>query len=567
MIAGAGVERRQRSDWWVPTAVGLSLLAGSLLMASRNWVPVGDVALMELRLQAMPEDMPLVGVYSRFGWWHPGPAFLVWSWLGYIAGGASSASLLLSIAVLHVVVLVAAWWLARQVNVVAANALLLAGVTALLVRPIDQVLTPWNPYVGLVGVLLLVAAGWGWASGRPASAFLILPWGSFLVQSHVGYAPVVVAVVLTAAALMLINGWYRQRHEANESDSGRAPWRALLWGVAVSVLLWLPPLFQQLTVTPGNLGALATQVGGETQGLAAGVATVRAAFTVPMDLGPDFTGGLPATTSGVPWLLLLPVAALLMALARRRGEQITAMVLIAAVLVAAVVSVAGVTPPAFEYLVPWLPSVVLLALIWSTWVLLDPLLGNWRWWSTVVGAAAVAVSLVVAVALGTSPPPLAPYGTAAQQLWQAVSADAAAETTGTGAGQGVAVPITVVGEPQDESALAVAQGMVALANSTGADVALDEATSARVEGAVPADSAERTRYVVRSYTLGQPIPVGERVVATYDPFTTAQWAELTRIDAELAAPGIDPLKRLALATQRAEITGDRRAFEVLAPQA
>lgn len=558
----SGTPLLRRSDWWVPLGVAVSLVTGAWLMASKGWFTVGDVALMELRLQAMPEDMPLVGVYSRFGWWHPGPAFLLWSWAGYALGGASGAALLMSIAVLHVAVLVGAWWLARQVNVVAAQALLFAALVSLLVRPIDQVVTPWNPYVGLAGVLLLVAAAWGFAASRAAGAFVLLPWGSFLVQSHVGYLPVVAAVVLTAVGLVLAEAWWRRVSKA--TTARRTPWRALGLGAVAAAFMWIPPVVQQITGNPGNLGLLASQLGGESQGLQAGLATMRAAFAVPMGLGPTFAGELPESQTAVPWLVLLPIAAVLVALVRRHREQIFAMAFVAAVLVAAVVSVAGLTPPAFEYLVPWLPSVVWLALAWSGWVLLDPLLGRWRGWSTMVGAAAVAVSLVVAVGLGTAQPPLAPYGVAAERLWSAVATDAA--VSGTSGEAGVTTsPITLLGDPSDEPTQAVAQGMAALAVPAGADVAVDAAVAARVEGVLPSDGPGRTRYVVRTYTPGLTTPPGLRVVATYDPFTPAQWAELTRLDAALAQPDLDPLTRLVLATESAQIAQGQRAFQVLAP--
>lgn len=561
---------RRPSDWWVPLGVALSLLIGAVLMASKGWVTVGDVALMELRLQAMPEDMPLVGVYSRYGWWHPGPAFLLWSWLGYTVGGGTGAALLMSIAVLHVAVLVCAWWLARQVNVVAAQALMLAAVVSLLVRPIDLVLTPWNPYVGLAGVLLLVAAGWGLAARRSAAAFVLLPWSSFLVQSHVGYLPVVAAVVLTAFGLMVIDEFFRRRAHAGGAPRVAVPWRALLLGAVVSAVMWLPPVVQQITGDPGNLGLLAAQLGGDSQGLQAGLATMRAAFAVPMTLGPNFVGELPGDPTAMPWLLVLPIAAGLVALVRRRREQIFAMVLLAAVLVAALVSVAGLTPPAFEYLVPWLPSVVWLTLTWSVWVLVDPFLGQRRWWATVVGAAAVTVAVFVGVGLAKAPPPLAPFGTAAEQLWSAVAADAALGA-GEPGGEGGApsgpttTPLTLIGDPTDEPTQAVAQGMAALAVPAGADVAVDEAVASRVERVVAVDGPGRTRYVVRTYAPGLPTPEGQRVVATYDPFTAAQWVEITRLEGELANPDLDPLTRLVLATELAELQQGQQAFQVLAP--
>lgn len=556
---------KRRSDWRVPVGVALSLLTGAALMAAKGWVTVGDVALMELRLQAMPEDMPLVGVYSRYGWWHPGPAFLLWSWAGYTVGGGSGAALLMSIAVLHVAVLVCAWWLARQVNVVAAQALMLAAVVSLLVRPVDQVVTPWNPYVGLAGVLLLVAAGWGLTARRAAAAFVLLPWSSFLVQSHVGYLPVVAAVVLTAVGLIVIDEFTQRRSRASAGSYVSVPWRALLGGAVVSAVMWLPPVVQQITGDPGNLGLLAAQLGGDSQGLQAGLATMRAAFAVPMTLGPNFVGELPADATAVPWLLLLPIAAVLVALVRRRREQVFAMVLLAAVLVAALVSVAGLTPPAFEYLVPWLPSVVWLTLAWSVWVLVDPFLGTRKWWPTVVGAVAVATSVFLAVGLARTPPPLAPFGVAAEQLWAAVAVDAAADAGDADAAGPTTTPITIIGDPSDEPTQAVAQGIAALAVPAGADVAVDEAVASRVERVVPVDGPGRTRYVVRTYAPGLPTPEGQRVVATYDPFTAEQWAQITRLESELAVPDLDPLTRLVLATELAELQQGEQAFQILAP--
>jgi len=53
----------------------LPVLVVIVTRLGRTWVPVGDLALVDLRVRDVwSADIPLIGTYNRFGWNHPGPA-------------------------------------------------------------------------------------------------------------------------------------------------------------------------------------------------------------------------------------------------------------------------------------------------------------------------------------------------------------------------------------------------------------------------------------------------------------------------------------------------------------
>ena len=81
--------------------------------------------------------------------------------------------------------------------------------------------------------------------------------------------------------------------------------------------MWLPPLWQQLTGQPANLTAL---LGNQTdEGARVGLGKAVGAMTHLFALPPDWTNptAVMATAPVIPWLLILPVAALALAVRRR----------------------------------------------------------------------------------------------------------------------------------------------------------------------------------------------------------------------------------------------------------
>lgn len=515
-------------------------------MAARNtWVPTGDLALLQLRLQAMPENPPELGVYSRLGWSHPGPAFWWIMWAGFTTLGATSGALLITMAALHAALLVLAWWLVRRCSSSAAVWVVAAGVAVLWARGSDVVLSPWNPYVGVTGVLALLGAGIAFGVARDGwGAFFLLPIASLLVQSHVGYTPLAVIVTAVAVVLALLGS----------SGRGPLPWFAFTCGSLVAVGMWLPPLFEQFNGDPGNLVAIITGVTGTaTLSLTEAGRVVLAGFTTPPQWAPGPFGMLPSA-GGAPWLLILPVVAAAVAAFRRDSTGLRLLGIVWAAQLAALVSAANLQPPAYEYLLPWLATASAALLGLSLWVLSR--IFNSRAVATLVGFATVALAVAVGISWAQATPVLSERGQAARVLAEAVLDDAAG------------APMTIQADPAGstnqtdlDNAGGVATGMAVVTIDAGADVALDEQSSSFIDGVVPPAGPQRQVYYVR-VVRANTRSFDEGTVAVYDPFTAAQWQQLAVLDEQLARPDLDPLTRYDLAQQRNAVTSGQVAYEV-----
>lgn len=514
-------------------------------MAARNsWVPTGDLALLQLRLQAMPEDPPELGVYSRLGWSHPGPAFWWVMWAGFTAFGGTSGALLVTIAVTHAALLILAWWLVRRSSPGAAVWVLAAGVVVLWARGSDFVLSPWNPYIGVVGVLALIGAAVGLANRDAWGAVFLLPVGSLLVQSHVGYAPLTVVLSLVALLLGLVRG----------ASLRSFPWFATAFGALMAAVMWFPPLIEQFTNEPGNLQAITSSVtGAPTLTLSEASKVVLATFTVPPAWAPSAFGLLPEA-SETPWLVLIPVIALGVAAIRRDDLGLRVLGVAWAGPVAALISAANLQPPAYEYLLPWVATAAATLVALSCWVILGSSRQK-RAVAVVLGFATVALAAMLGYTWAQAPPVLDARGQAAATLAEAVLTDASGR------------PVAIVADPDAadqadrDNAAGVATGMVVVAQGTGADVALDAQNSGFIDGVIPAAGPQYATYYVRVVRAGDR-RFDSETVAVFDPFTEAQWAQLAELDLQLQREDIDALTRFTLAQQRNEVSRGQVAYEV-----
>src|SRR5690606_22284640 len=129
-------------------------------------------------------------------------------------------------------------------------------------RPAGDLRNPWNPFVGVVLASTLVVIAWAVAQRRAWPTVALLPVATLLVQSHLGYGAMVVPVVAAAVLLALLpRGWGEAdgdpdadaEADADPDSHAEVPWRAWALGVGLALLLWAPPLVEQLTGDPGNL--------------------------------------------------------------------------------------------------------------------------------------------------------------------------------------------------------------------------------------------------------------------------------------------------------------------------
>ena len=341
--------------------VGIVLLVAlpvlGLALANGPYGATEDHALMELGVRRVADGHPpTVGVYSRFGWYHPGPAVYYLLAGPYLLLGRSSMALPVGALAVNAVCLAAVALLVRRHRgLLPALWALLVCLVYLRQLPGSFLLEVWNPYLPMLPFLVAALLCWAALQGDRWSLPVALVILSACVQAHVSYAVGAAALVAVTAVLL---GWLRVRRSVPLPTA-----RGWAIGGAATLLVWLPPIWQQLTShVEGNMSALADSLGEHAPGSPGLDAAVRLVGT---ELGrlPAFVLGIrPGSSVAGPthWSVQLGVlaasvlvAAGLIALRSRDRSGLLLACLAGTVTVAAMVSVTRVRPPLIDYLVQW----------------------------------------------------------------------------------------------------------------------------------------------------------------------------------------------------------------------
>lgn len=355
-------------------------LVGLWLDRGEPYLPFGDHAILALTVDSVGEEEVLLGAYSRFGWFHPGPMgtylMAASSWL---LGGALQALSAGVLVISGASAMTAVWVVHRRAGVVPALGALLVLTLSMRTLGDDFIRDSWNPFLPvlplLAGVLLCWTAVRGAAWALPAA---VVPL-SLAVQSHVGALPAVAAATAVLAGGLLVRTvqHLRRRSAAGGARPAVLPRRWLVAGVAAAVLaalLWLPTAIEQVTRSPGNATALLDDLLQRSPeapaGAAAGFRAVADEFgRLPASLvggGPSDGPFLPAFWPPPASALGLVAFAVALGLAarRRRGDVLWLGALTLAVAAAGVAAVARIDGPPYQYLAQW--TIVVGILAWTT---------------------------------------------------------------------------------------------------------------------------------------------------------------------------------------------------------
>ncbi len=415
----------------VLVVVGLALLplvvsAIAIVVRGGALHPWGDQALLELDVRDVTRHFVLTGAYSRFGWRHPGPLELYLVALPYRLVAEHSVGIYLGALLLNGVAIAGIAHLARRR---AGTPLLVWSmfVTLLLVRTFgpNAVRNPWTPYVTVIPCLLMILLGWSLVEGDTWALPFAVATGSFLVQAHVEYTALVVVLVGGGLVVLAV----RALAEPGRPHIARLA-RITAISAVVGVLLWIPPVVQQLTHHPGNLGLLVRffRAGHPGHGLSTALHVVagewswRPNWLVHWGSVRAASGELNTSSSPVPVLLVPYVAAL--ALSWRRAPSARNLLLVvAASWAVAIVSVTHIVGGLYPYLLRWLDALgaaTLLAIGFALWTrLADARRGVRLAVSAATAVTAVAVAGLVAtsvVACVASGRARIPYAAESQML-------------------------------------------------------------------------------------------------------------------------------------------------------
>ncbi|MEZ5142726.1 MAG: hypothetical protein R2726_09450 [Acidimicrobiales bacterium] len=391
------------------------VVAAVRMLTIDGYAPYADLPLIELAVRDVGLHPVLVGAYSRFGWFHPGPLMFYVLAVPYRLLGSQAVSLPAAAALVNAAGVVVVAWLARRRAGLGGLVLVLAG-TAIVLRTIGAELwvDAWNPSVAVIPFLVFVLACWGVSAGDDLCLVVAVVAGSASLQSHAGYLPLVGLVGALAVASRVASGVGRRRRGEHGSEPPPAPpgggrtmrlRTAVAVAIGLGVVLWLPPLIEQATHDPGNLRQIvgfSRDVRPQTT-LADGGRFVAFELGVPPawvagELEPGWLGLVDVSAPPVPVGALLLVAAGGVAAWRREVDALRLVVLAAGAALAAVVAVSRFADGIYPYLTQWSPVVglvVWLAIGWTAWRVARPLLPD----PARLAAGAVAAAVVVVVTM------------------------------------------------------------------------------------------------------------------------------------------------------------------------
>jgi hypothetical protein len=401
----------------VPAAVALALVpfvASAIALIVRvgdDYLPSADQAWIELQIRDIGRRSVLLGPYSRFGWFHPGPILYYLLWLPYRITGSTSLSICFAALTLNAVALVGIAFVAKRRGGLALmllalflSGLLMSSLGAQFFRDV------WNPSITILPFVLVVLLAWSISCGEAWAVPVGAGVGTFLVQTHVSYGVTTATVLAAGLVGAAITLW---RRRADEQHRDRIRWWLRMAGVTGIVLavLWLPVVIQQLTSDDGNLAALvrffrdhgrehsygdawhvmASQLSVWPDWLRGSI--VRNIYSGALDLsGP--------TPVAVAALLLVGAAVVTW---RRAKDGFRFDVVVGLAIVAGFVSVSRIVGEIFPYLVIWTWALGMLTWLAIAWSVV-------RWWQTRgtrdprvgrVALGAMAVALVVVSVVST----------------------------------------------------------------------------------------------------------------------------------------------------------------------
>lgn len=247
-------------------ALALPLVVALVALAQERWYPVLDLAMTELRVRDVgTSHTPTIGLPGRIGdlpeqGSHPGPlSFWVVAPV-YRLLGQTPYSMEVATVVVHLVFVALILWCCFRIA--GRSGLLIGAVaTGLLMRGYGQLLLtqPWNPYFPLLAWVLVLVATMAVFMGYTRWIIAVVAAGTFCAQTHIPYLLLCVAIFAVAAGFIV---WQAVR---SSGDDRRQLSRPLLLSVGIGVLLWLPPIVQELGAGEGNISRLRDHFGSPTE--------------------------------------------------------------------------------------------------------------------------------------------------------------------------------------------------------------------------------------------------------------------------------------------------------------
>lgn len=397
--------------WWLRAAVAAPLMVAALMLLTRSWSPVLDLAMTEVRVRDVGgRHTPLIGLPGRIGRFpeqgsHPGPLSFYLLALVYRLSGSGAVGLLLGSVVVNIAAAWTALWVAgrsRDRREVIGVGVFISVVMAWLGAGL--LTQPWNPYLPLVPFIVVLLAGWAVLRGDHRMVVVQAAAAALCAQTHVPYLTLCVALVAVSLVSIVLG--------LLKSDERRDPSLSIGGAFGLTALLWLPVFVQQWRENPGNITMLRRHFldpPERPQGLAVGIRTVLEHFDVvhvASRLATRSDGYLPVLDDLVGGSAIVGALVLVgwsvsgvVALRRRDRSLVSLHAVVAVTTAVAVLSTARIFGKIWYYLTLWSWSLGLLAVLATILTVAGAVRGGSR--AALVGRRAAGAVIVLSTLFAT----------------------------------------------------------------------------------------------------------------------------------------------------------------------
>jgi hypothetical protein len=237
--------------------LAIPLVIALVVLRHPRWYPLGDLAQTEMRVRAVPSrHAPLIGLPGRLGQLgnqgsHPGPMSFWLLWPFYQLFGAQAWALEAATVALHVIAVATALWIGYRRGGTRL-ALGVAVVLALLTRAYGAAFLTqaWNPYLPILAWIVVLLALWSVIVDDLVLLPVAVFAASFCMQTHLPYLGLGGGLIFLGVLFVFARA-FRQR--ADDPGALRHAMRWTAVAAVVGVVVWIPPLIDELTQSPGNL--------------------------------------------------------------------------------------------------------------------------------------------------------------------------------------------------------------------------------------------------------------------------------------------------------------------------
>jgi hypothetical protein len=329
---------------------------------SRNFFLVGDDATLETRVINASRDVQYLGPYSRFGWNHPGPLYFYMLLPFYKLFSMGTQSLYVGAVFINIIsVLVLLFFLYKSSEnyffffTAFFFSLYIYGFLGLHVfRNI------WNPHVTILPFAAFIFMSVHLSRGNISVLPLSILFASFVIQTHVAYAPVIGIMFLVSILLYILEKLREQKKI--KSLFSKDVLKIIGISVGIFIILWILPIIETLKNPPGNFLKLTYYFAHSkvSHSIPDAVAAVSHVTNAPVIKFLDFLSpGKELSSKSLLIMLLLLQLLLVIAAgiyhwAAKRKYQFNLLVFGLSGLIISVISVTKITGEIHSYLIQWM---------------------------------------------------------------------------------------------------------------------------------------------------------------------------------------------------------------------